>query len=881
MSAYNNIESKGELAMYGILKYIDEHIKDKLNLEEIAEVAGYSKWHFSGLFRRFTGQSFVSYVNERKMQYASIDILNGETVTDVAFKYGFETCGGFNKAFLRMFGCYPTQFRKLDAEFHVQYKERKSKMFALSDRCVILRDDAVNKQTLNKKCGYMPRLYSVLGEARCLSTASNAEILTSGLCNIIENFTSYILDGELIVGYNYGKEERFKVCDNEEIREELKQSGFSKAEIDEFLNNVNKSSYKRIKDVPYNACEQNMYDEWSAVGKGIVTDHNVLSYESVLELGFSGLHEKVEKYEKLNGASYLYTSAKRICKTACLLGEKYAKEAERLSKEDGMTEERRAELYAIKEVCLRVPRYPARNFHEAVQSLWFAHIITTWEDSVVNANSLGRLDQILYPYYKKDIEKGIITKKQAFELICCLWIKLYRDYDVQQSCVGGVKKDGTSAVNELSYMMLDATEQLDFVRCISVRYDKNTPHEFLRRALEVVGHLQKGVPFFFNDQVMIPSLVDAGIKLEDARDYTQIGCVETVIPGKSNPHAVTGESNFLKAIEYTLNDGKSMISDTKIDGVCQLPTFQLTNYAKFKETVFMHVKNILEVTCRKVVEHISAHEDITCRPYKSLLTKGCIENNKDFNNHGAIYDYYQIMFCGVPNLADSLIAVKKLVFEEGKYTLDQLVYQIKNDYPDERIRLDFLNNAPKFGNDIDEVDMLAGELIDFGCDVLKELTAKYGYNFHAQPFTYLWLIEHGRMTAATPDGRHKGENIAYSISPMQGRDFKGLTAVLNSITKLPAKRTPGTASAIIEVDPHLFADRNLDSLTQMMFALAEKGLSNVQFNITDEETLMDAKKHPEKYPNLAVRVSGFSQKFYLLDSDLQDHIIARTKHRCL
>ena len=195
--------------------------------------------------------------------------------------------------------------------------------------------------------------------------------------------------------------------------------------------------------------------------------------------------------------------------------------------------------------------------------------------------------------------------------------------------------------------------------------------------------------------------------------------------------------------------------------------------------------------------------------------------------------------------------------------------------------MDFLNNAPKFGNDIDEVDQIATEIVDFSCDCLEKLSEKYGYSFHAQPFTYLWLIDHGKMTAATPDGRKKGENIAYSVSPMQGRDFNGLTAVFNSISKFPTTRTPGTTSTIVEVDPHLFTDRNLDVLTQMMHALAEKGLSNVQFNITDAETLECAKKHPEKYRNLAVRVSGFSQKFYLLNNRLQDHIIARTKHKCL
>ena len=866
--------------MYGVIKYIDEHIEEKLTLDKVADYAGYSKWHFCSVFKRFTGKSFIDYINDKKMQYAANDIIRGEKVTDVAYKYGFDTGGGFNKAFLKKFGCYPTQFKKLDNEFHVRYKERKEGMFKLSDRSAILKEEEL-KQTLTLKIGMRTRYYLAQGEASVKDGADNNEIIAAGVCNVIEKLPTYIQDGELIVGCNFGYESRYSVWDVPNAGKRLKDEGFTDSEIEDFFNVTKTQKLIKPKSVEYSACERHMEDEWAAIGRPMISDHSVLDYDLVLKKGFSGLYKMVEEYEKKNGTSTMYTACKRICKSAEILGERYKKEVEKILEKGGLTSEREIELLKMKEVLNNVPKNPARNLHEAIQSLVFAHFIATWEDSYVNANSLGRLDQILYPYYVRDIESGMLTKEQAFELICGLWLKLYRDYDVQQSVVGGCTPDGKDAVNELSYMMLDATEVLDFVRCLSVRYDKNTSPAFIKRALEVVGHSQKGVPFFFNDEVMIQSLVGVGVKLEDARDYTQIGCVETVIPGKSNPHAVAGETNLLKAIEYVLNENKSLYSDSEVVGVTTPKVSQLKSYNAVKNAVFSHVKNLLEITCKKVVEHTKAHEKVSYRPYKSLLTKGCLENNKDFNDRGALYDYYQVMFCGVPNLADSLIAIKKLVFEENKYTLEQLVNQIKNDFPDESIRLDFLNNAPKFGNDVDEVDYLASEIIDFGCEVLKEQTEKYGYTFHAQPFTYKWLIEHGKFTCATPDGRRKGENIAYSVSPMQGRDFSGLTAVFNSITKLPTTKTPGTTSAIIEVDPHLFTDRNLDVLAQMMLAVAEKGLSNVQYNITDAKTLMDAKKHPEKYPNLAVRVSGFSQKFYLLNDELQDHIIERTKHKCL
>ena len=764
----------------------------------------------------------------------------------------------------------------------------KNNKFVLSKRCQILRDDAVNIKSHNQEISYVQKVLKHQGLCKADPNYDNIEIMATGLVHVLESFPAKIWDEELIVGYNYGDcsspdnilGDKFDIENSSEYREILSAQGFDKKTINDFFE---KTPYYHW-DAPepkYNVCEQNMHDEWAAIGRCIQTDHNILGYEDVLAFGFEGLLEKICTYEKKNGSSSFYRATKQICTAACKIGEKYALEARRIMDLPDITSQRKAELQEIYETCLRVPKYPARTLMEAAQSLWFAHIITTWEDNTVNANSLGRLDQILYPYYKRDLEEGRITKEQAFEIICCLWIKLYRDYDVQQSCVGGCTPDGQDAVNDLSYMMLDATEAMNFIRCLSVRYDRNTSPDFLKRSLEVVGHLQKGVPFYFNDEVMIPSLVNAGIKLEDARDYSQIGCIETAIPGKSNPHAVTGETNLLKAIEYALNDGKSMISEIFIEGVDCPMTAELTDYEKLKNAVFAHIENILNVTCRKVVEHTNYHAIISPRPYKALLTKGCLESGRDFNSHGALYDFYQIMLGGIPNLADSLMAVKKLVYEEKKYTMEQLVYQLKNDFPDELVRLDFLNHAPKYGNDIDEVDNIAVEITEFSCDCLERLSKELGYAFHAQPFTYLWLIEHGANTAATPDGRHKGENIAYSVSPMQGRDFNGLTAVFNSLVKFPTQRTPGTTSAIVEVDPHLFIDKNLDIFTQMLLTLAEKGLSNVQFNITDAETLKDAKKHPEKYQNLAVRVSGFSQKFYLLNDQLQDHIIERTKHQCL
>ncbi len=344
---------------------------------------------------------------------------------------------------------------------------------------------------------------------------------------------------------------------------------------------------------------------------------------------------------------------------------------------------------------------------------------------------------------------------------------------------------------------------------------------------------------------------------------------------------MTGETNLLKAIEYVLCNGSSMMYPTYKTGVPTGELDTLDTYEKFYEAVKRQIFHILDLTCSVVKKHTVCSVNNSPKPYKSLLTEGCMENGKDFNDAGAKYDYYQIMLGGIPNLADSLEVIREFVYKSRKYTLQELKNILIDDYPDESVRLEFINKAAKFGNDIDSVDKIAADIVNTACDGLDILSEKYGLSFHAQPFTFLWMVDHGRESAASPDGRHKGEVIAYSVSPMQGRDFNGLTAVLNSISKFPTTRTPGTASAIVEVDPKLFTDRNIPLLTDILTAAGQKGLQNVQFNTIDADTLIDAQKNPEKYNNLAVRVSGFSQKFNLLTPELQNHIIGRTKHLCL
>jgi len=755
-------------------------------------------------------------------------------------------------------------------------------MYKLTDRCVRLREEAVEKMDTGRYFGAHREVYFALGaEEAEASGLSMSEKMAYAVARIINSARPFIGQDEILVGVNFGEGSNIHpALTGEKGIANLRENGVSEEDIEKYQKIAGKT-YQYFPGRLYELyTEEEMWSdqEWAAMGLCTDSNHAILNWEKVLKLGFEGILKEVEEYEQKNGTNPTYKSMKVLCEAACTIGEKYAAKAASLM--GGGNGYRDEDLQLIIDTCSRVPRYPATSFMEAVQTIVFTHFISTWEDAV-NANSLGRLDQILYPYYLADLEKGILTKEQAYEIICCLWIKIYRWYDVQQSCVGGTSMDGKSMVNDLSYMMLDATEQLNYIRCLSVRFSHKTEKEFLKRALEVVGHVQKGVPFFFNDDVMIPALISEGIAPKDAYDYTQVGCVETIIPGKSNPHAVSGETNLLKALEYVFGNGYSLMYPEKNPGVATGELDQFDTFEAFYEAVLVQIKKILDISCGKIDKSRETSRIKAPRPFKALLTDGCVESGRDYNDDGSLYNFYQVMIGGVPNLADSLVAIKKFVYDDRKYTLSELKEILVNDFPDESVRHEFISKAPKFGNDIDEVDLLAADIINKACDILKEMDQKYGISFHAQVFTYVWMIDHGKVSAASPDGRHKGDPIAYSVSPTQGRDIKGLTAVFNSVSKLPTKRTAGTCSAIIEVDPKLFKDENIDVLTDILIASGKKGLSNVQFNTIDADTLIDAQKYPEKYNNLAVRVSGFSQTFTYLSPEMQNHIIGRTKHECL
>lgn len=619
-------------------------------------------------------------------------------------------------------------------------------------------------------------------------------------------------------------------------------------------------------------------------GNGWIENHSVRDFAKVLRLGFAGIRAEIE--DCLNRADLaspeypqqesFWRAGLEICDAGMLLGRRYA-ECARQGAGAAADPAEKARLLAVAEVCTRVPAHGARTFLEAVQALWFSHILTCGEDGI-NANSIGRLDQILHPYYAADAAAGRLTRDGAREILEELACKMYLDYDVQAIVLGGVDADGTCAVNDLSYLILESTRNVEFVRDVSIRVCRATPPEFLEFAAELICR-GGGIPFMFNDDCFIPALNERGIALADARDYAPIGCIELTIPGKANPHAVSGWFNAAKCLELALFDG----TDPRTGEVMGLHTGGLQEMNSFEELWLAYAAQV-EYFARRMVYHCNRGELMQRErgplPCWSVLTDACIPRGRDITNGGALYNYHSVCLLGTANTADSLMAVKKLLFDEKRVTPDALLTALRANFAGhEELRQLLLKQAPKYGNDVAEVDALARRVDEQFIGFMDRMRSPLGGRYFVHLFSFLCNIHFGKALGATPDGRLAGEPIAYSLSAQQGRDEQGATAMLNSLARLPHREAAGASAAIIELNPKVVeGDGGVARLAALMRAAIAMGVGQLQWNVVTAERLRQAQQDPERYGNISVRVAGFSQKFRLVGRELQDHIIARTKH---
>jgi formate C-acetyltransferase len=551
-------------------------------------------------------------------------------------------------------------------------------------------------------------------------------------------------------------------------------------------------------------------------------------------------------------------------------------------------------------VCRRVPAKPPRTFHEALQSAWFIQLIQQIESNG-HSFSMGRLDQYTYPCYRADVDAGRLTEERAIELLECLWLKLFSVIKIrpwshtrfgigyptyQNVTIGGLDRSGQDATNELSYMILRAMRETRLTQPnVSARYHSSSPEEYLFECGRTI-RMGFGMPAMKNDEIIIPALLDKGVSQEDAYDYAIVGCVEAAVPGKWG-YRNTGMAflNMLKALELAYNNGRDPHT-----GVALCPgRGSLTALKSFDELYDAYLQQIHYYTrCHVEIDTYAdlALEEMVPDAFCSALVSDCVARGKTIKEGGAIYDVVSGLQSGLANVANSLMAIDQRVYREGVLTLEELGHALETDFagPDgERIR-QLLLSAPKYGNDIDEVDHLAARILD---DTLQEAVKYHTSRYGRGPIggTYAGSTSNisanvplGQPVGATPDGRKAGKPIAEGVSPTHQTAEKGPTAIMRSVTKLPTTKMIAQLLNLRLAPGSLDTEEGLHQLARLLRGFqAVKGW-HVQFNTVPTETLLDAQQHPEQYRDLAVRVAGYSALFVTLDKATQDDIIERATH---
>lgn len=640
---------------------------------------------------------------------------------------------------------------------------------------------------------------------------------------------------------------------------------------------------------PVNSCINNMH-----------LAHNSADYEKVVTKGLNFVKKQVdEALGKLNLADikdfekFHFLRAVNITLGAAVsFAKRYAELARSLAEKETDIQ-RKAELERIAETCDWVPANPARSFYEALQSVWFTYVILMIEGWGAGM-SVGRLDQYLYPFYDKDIEEGKITKEEVCELLALLYIKMNELVTPEGTeivrnmrstggfagilniTLGGLTKDGGGAVNELSYLFLDAEKD---VRLSSeelvIRVHKNTPDAFLMRACEV-AKLLKGKLKFVSDETAIQQLLIDGKPVEYARDYIVVGCITPTIP--SHSHDIPGGMfNLPLMLELALNNGVSRLTGEQIGPRTGDPR-KFKSFTEVWDAYKKQVETIIPVVVlfRNVDRQLFA--ELVPTPFQSALFHGCIEKGIDITNGGtAPYITQSIAAIGAPNVGDSLAAIKKAVFEDRKITMDRLIDALDKNFESEEEILHILKSAPKFGNDDDYVDSVANEvLIHFSNEVAKYKSIA-GAITTAAAMAVTANVPLGSIVGALPDGRRAGEPLSEGgISPYQGRNVSGPTATMRSVAKLDHLKLTGGSVLNMRFNPDVLKDESkMRRFASLIRTFCETGGYLVQFNIVSTDMLRDAQRHPEKYRDLLVRVATYSAYFVELSPELQDDIIAR------
>ncbi len=609
------------------------------------------------------------------------------------------------------------------------------------------------------------------------------------------------------------------------------------------------------------------------------SNHLHLNYKRPLQWGLGGLRDRIiEKRDSAPEEKREFYETTLIAVEACIrFIERYTEtldaEADRLEAKDP---ERARELRGMAEVSRRVAEDAPQTFREAIQLVWYVHIISNIAGG--SAMSFARFDQYMFPFYRRDVQEGRITRDQAKELIESIWLKVNEPKmrTVQSICLGGVTPEGEDGTNELTYVCLEvAGEAGEPYPNTHLRLHKGAPEDLWDKAVET---LLKGVghPALWNDESMVTGMVRQGIPPEDARQYYPMGCIEVMLEGMQPTYQGGTGLMFAGTLELVFKNGGPNYA-----GQTGLETGELSSFETFED--------FLEAYLAQIRHHISSgirgtEESFFDRgerydPLASALIEGSLESGVDPCQGGAKYDR---LFCnngqGFGTAVDSLVAVKRFVYDEGELTLEEMKELLDEDFAGhEALRQRLSNRAPTFGNDIDEVDEIAVKVFDAFADTSIEYDSQIGATYFPQMFSYHSHVWRGEITDATPNGRPRGATYSDGMGPSQGKDALGPTALINSVTRLDHTKLTGGAAFNIKLEPGFVGGpEGRRVFKTLLKTYQERGGMQIQVNLVDQKTLEHAQEHPEEHRNLIVRVAGFCEYFTSLDRKVQDEIIQRT-----
>jgi trans-4-hydroxy-L-proline dehydratase len=653
-----------------------------------------------------------------------------------------------------------------------------------------------------------------------------------------------------------------------------------------------------------------MTDEWKAAYEaGIFTEfmeqrapgHTVLD-DKIYRKGMldfkRDIAQSLSQLDYLNDAQAYAKEqelrAMSICADALIrFGERHAEKARELAQHES-DPQRQQELERIAEVCAHVPTHAPRNFWEALQYYWFVHLGVTTELNTWDAFCPGHLDQHLYPFYQREVAAGTLTRDQAEELLQCFWIKFNNQpappkvgvtaaesgtyTDFAQINTGGVKADGSDAVNDVTYLLLDVIEDMRLLQpSSSVQVSKKNPDRFVKRAAKIIRS-GFGQPSIFNTDLIVQELVRQGKSVIDARAGGSSGCVEVGAFGKEN-YNLTGYFNLPKILELTLHNG----IDPRTGKLIGLATGEAARFRSFGELLAafeQQLRHFIDIKIRGncVIERLYA--TYMPAPFLSLLIDDCIARGQDYHDGGARYNTSYIQGVGLGTITDALTALKFHVFDRQTFTLAALLSALDDNFAgQERLRQLLLNRTPRYGNDDDYADRVMTTVFDLYFNAIDGRPNTKGGEYHINLLPTTVHVYFGSVIGATPDGRFAGEPLSEGISPVQGADRCGPTAVIKSAAKMDHARTGGTLLNQKFTPQLLKDDVGLNGLVQLVRTYFKLDGHHIQFNVVDVDTLRAAQEHPELHRDLIVRVAGYSDYFCDLGKALQDEIIARTEQK--